>query len=402
MADIRLESLRYSEWLGQPLEWTFDGLVLGQLNLLVGKNATGKSRALNVIGCLARVLSNEQKALSSGTFDATFRVGGESLRYILAFDGEKVVKEQVFVGDEAAPKLDRTETVLSIYLEKKDEFIEYEPPATEISAVSRKDVKQHSFLLPLHDWAVAVRHYHFGSQLGKDKILMAVRKRGKPSDFNEDRDEERVVAVFRKGQKEFGAAFTDAIIADMNELGYSVTEVDTLRPDGVSFQTEPPIPLDADLLVLGVVEDGIGGMYSQISMSQGMFRALSIIAQINYSQLSGRATCILVDDIGEGLDFDRSALLIELLRRKAKASEFQLTMSTNDQFVMNHVPLEEWSILQRAGNRVTVRNIHNSKSVFENFKFVGMSNFAFFEMDFANAESEASRQLTLEGLHEHE
>ena len=50
-------------------------------------------------------------------------------------------------------------------------------------------------------------------------------------------------------------------------------------------------------------------------------------------------------------------------------------MSTNDQFVMNHVPLDEWSVLQRTGNHVEVRNIHNSKAVFENFKFVGMSNF---------------------------
>jgi hypothetical protein len=77
-------------------------------------------------------------------------------------------------------------------------------------------------------------------------------------------------------------------------------------------------------------------------------------------------------------------------------------MATNDQFVMNRVPLDEWSVLQRKGSKVSVRNIHNSKKVFEDFKFVGLSNFAFFEMDFANAESEASRQLSLEGINRDE
>jgi hypothetical protein len=33
---------------------------------------------------------------------------------------------------------------------------------------------------------------------------------------------------------------------------------------------------------------------------------------------------------------------------------------------------------------VRVRNHENAKSAFEYFRFVGMSNFAFFEMDFVN------------------
>jgi hypothetical protein len=115
-----------------------------------------------------------------------------------------------------------------------------------------------------------------------------------------------------------------------------------------------------------------------------MFRALSIITQINYSQLAHRATCIVIDDIGEGLDFDRSCRLIELLRAKAQASSVQLIMATNDRFVMNKVPLEEWSVIQRQGAKVTVRNSQNSKAAFEDFKFTGLSNFDFFATDFIN------------------
>ena len=92
----------------------------------------------------------------------------------------------------------------------------------------------------------------------------------------------------------------------------------------------------------------------------------------------------MIDDIGEGLDFERSWRLIDLLRRKAEDTSIQLVLLTNDRFVMNHVPLDEWSVLQRQGGHVRVRNCENSRDVFEEFKFTGLSNFSFLEMDFVS------------------
>ena len=103
--------------------------------------------------------------------------------------------------------------------------------------------------------------------------------------------------------------------------------------------------------------------------------------------LSGRPSCILIDDIGEGLDFDRSCALIELLMKKATHSQVQLVMSTNDRFVMNKVPLEAWSVLQREGGTVRVRNYQNSRAIFDDFKFTGLSNFDFLATDFINEEA---------------
>jgi hypothetical protein len=51
---------------------------------------------------------------------------------------------------------------------------------------------------------------------------------------------------------------------------------------------------------------------------------------------------------------------------------------------MNKVPLDEWSVLQRNGGHVKVLNKENSKELFEEFRFTGLSNFSFLEMDFAN------------------
>jgi hypothetical protein len=57
-------------------------------------------------------------------------------------------------------------------------------------------------------------------------------------------------------------------------------------------------------------------------------------------------------------------------------------MSTNDRFVMNKVPLEEWCLLQRNGNHVRVRNYQNSKAAFDRFKVTGLNNFDFLATDF--------------------
>ena len=41
-------------------------------------------------------------------------------------------------------------------------------------------------------------------------------------------------------------------------------------------------------------------------------------------------------------------------------------------------------VLERSGPVVEVKNHCNAKAVFEAFKFTGLSNFSFLEMDFAN------------------
>ena len=145
-----------------------------------------------------------------------------------------------------------------------------------------------------------------------------------------------------------------------------------------------------DLVGLNVQETALPGVTDQFSMSQGMFRVLSLLIHMNYCQLSNTGSTVLIDDIGEGLDFDRSCRLIELLREKALGSAIQLVMSTNDRFVMNQVPLDEWSVLQRDRGTVHVRNVGNSRDIFESFKFTGLSNFSFLEMDFINTGVELS------------
>src|SRR4051812_14789821 len=102
MPIVRLKSVKYFERLGHPKEWTMDGLTFYPINLVVGRNATGKSRTLNVIWTLAKMLVAEPKfrPLNAG-YDVLFDSDGHLLRYVLHVDGGKVTREEVYVGEEA-------------------------------------------------------------------------------------------------------------------------------------------------------------------------------------------------------------------------------------------------------------------------------------------------------------
>jgi len=369
---MRLVSLSYVQWKETPKEWRVDGILFGLTNLLVGPNASGKSRILNVISVLANLVAGDRKAtLLSGEWDINFESERQKFNYILQVNDQKVTKE-VF-RDEKRTYLDRGDGGAGkIWAEKLNGEIEIQVPQGELAAVARRDAIQHPYFESLHHWGNSLYHYPFGGSLGKD--VMALIDSSIKRDVN-PRDPMQVIGIYRHGQKTFGAEFDESIKRDMAAIGYPIQNLGTQTPTSIHFQGPQPI-------ALYVKESGLGDVTDQVDMSQGMFRAFSIIIQLNYSAMTRKPSCILIDDIGEGLDFERSCCLIKLLMRKAEDAPVQLIMSTNDRFVMNTVPLEAWTVLRRTGPKIKIYNYTNSKERFDQFKFTGMNNFDFFASNF--------------------
>jgi len=369
---MQLKSMKYSQYKGKPQEWRLEGFTPGAINLIVGRNGTGKTRTLNVIGGLGKLLAGETPLFKTGHYEVSFDKAGKNIEYTLHYEDMKVLEERLVVAGKQV--LDRGAGGQGkIYAEKirKGENIDFQAPENQLACVTRRDSLQHPYFEDLYEWGKNLRQYLFGEKLGKD--FYEVFKKGQPEADLDLKDTNKVVAIFHKGKKGYDERFLEGIKSDMGRIGFEIEDIDVGSPISFTFRGLAEEP---GCIVLK--EKDLVAHTDQLELSQGMFRALSLIIQLNYSQLASIPSCILIDDIGEGLDYERSSSLIKLLIEKAKTSAVQLVMSTNDRFVMNNVPLEYWCLMRRVSNVSKVYNYRNAKKQFEDFELTGLSNFDFF------------------------
>src|SRR3989338_926481 len=367
-----LKYLDYSEFDGTPDEWSIEGFTLKKINLIVGKNASGKTRALNIIANLGNLISGYKPQLySSGNHLLKFN-NDTRLEYLLKLKDNKVIEEKLIKDNKTL--LDRgMNGIGKIFAVKINDFIDFQTPDNVLACSARRDSVQHPYFEELFQWGDLIRHYHFGSQLGKDHLIISTPDKPAKVDL---KDENSI--VFKIGLESFGEEFTELIIDDMRHIGYDI-EIAVYAPlPSIKVQGLPA----GEVIGIIVKESSVNKHISQLDMSQGMFRALALLIHINYNLLTKTPNCLLIDNIGEGLDFERSTALIKLLIDKAKESAVQLIMTTNDRFTMNSVPLEYWSVIHRVGGKCRVFNYDNSRKIFDEFVYTGLSNFDFFATEF--------------------
>jgi energy-coupling factor transporter ATP-binding protein EcfA2 len=375
-----LKKLRYFELRGTSQFWEFDEFELQSINLIVGKNASGKTRTLNAIEGFANMLHNSSKiTFGNGYYHAIFESEGKIVEMEYHVQNEIIEKEElkedgvVFITRNA----DGTGKIWNSKIEKS---IDFKIPVNELMS-NRRDELQFPYLEKISKWASLVRRFNFTFERIKTLALVdsnSVEKK----EFNL-KETDKAISVFSRGLKMYGEKFVAKVIDDFNSIGYSISEISL--GDLVSVKIESPIA-GAKILGLRVQETDRDGLTDQHTMSAGMFRALSVVIHFVYYEFQKLDGCILIDDIGEGLDYDRATNLIKLLIRKAETSSVQLILSSNDKFVMNNTDLKYWQVIHREGGSVHFYNEKNSKQLFEDFKFTGLSNFDFFSMDFFKSE----------------
>lgn len=378
---------------GLPGEWRVEECRLSQTNLIVGKNASGKSRILRAIHTLSELLS-ESGSLAPQPKSYEWRLlfdidtPEQKTEYILKIEKGLVIKEKLIIGSKSdEPLLDRDESGEgTIFANDKEinKHIRFQTDQKELAVVKRRDSIQHPFLEDLYQWSSSLRFYEFGTQLGKNtmaRIPSTMELLKNKTDF---KDSNSVVGIFVIGKQERGDEFTKAILSDMREIGYKLSKIDTKVPSLINPDISAVDSPDNLPRFLYIQEEDLTSVTEQSEMSQGMFRALSLFIQINYSLLADKPSCIIIDDIGEGLDYQRSSSIIKILIEKAKTKTglVQLIMTTNDEFIMNGVPIEYWSVIERTPGSAKLHNISNSRDKIEEFKFIGLNNFDLFTSEF--------------------
>src|SRR4051812_39905505 len=100
---MRLTHLKFTEFPGTVNEWRLEDVSFKDINLLVARNSTGKTRIINVIANLAKMLSGRmsgQKAvIRDYVFDAKFEDGTDKYHYTLEHDSFVVTSENLYKND---------------------------------------------------------------------------------------------------------------------------------------------------------------------------------------------------------------------------------------------------------------------------------------------------------------
>lgn len=372
-----LEKIRYNQFIDEPRKWELTEVDLGRINLLVGKNSSGKSKTIAIINSLSVILSEFVKLpFIEGDYNVTFDLNGVKYTYELEYKNLQIIKERLTQNGELL--IHRDPDGGGYIITASGLKLDFKIPLDELK-INRRDEIQYPYLEDFNFWARHVRRFEFSSPMGKNALGFRDKINKTEIDFNL-KATERLIDAFNRGKRNHSDTFLNKIIEDFNSIGFNITSLDLGAPLSVTVHVDNP---SVEIVGLRIQEKDLPCMTDQNDMSTGMYRALSTIIHFNFYELERIPGCILIDDIGEGLDFERATKLIQLLIRKAEEnSNIQLIMSTNDRFVMNYVDLKYWQIIDRVGNTVKYYNIKNSLKTFEDFKFTGLNNFDFFASGF--------------------
>lgn len=375
-----IKQYHYREFWDAPQHWEVKSFALEQVNLMVGRNSSGKSRVINTIGSLANFLSRSSiNTWNSGHWQIVFNANGSDVELTLCIERGSVSFEEVKV--DGMVKLSRNQDGTGkIWFSRIEQHVEIMVSPDTVAMVARRDGLQHPFLEEIYDWASALRMYQFSTDLGRQTVSLHNDAAANPesaealSTMQALKDQNAVVEQYKLGWQAFGEEFDKAILRDMAKIGYDLSDIQARFVENTAFiGGSYPIMLE-------VQENDLASPTKQFEMSTGMFRALAMIIHMNIAIMRLAKSTILIDDIGEGLDFERSKSLVNLLVAQCADTQIQLIMTSNDRFVMNEVPLNHWQILERTGHVVQVANKKNSPDQFEQFALAGLSNFDFFSM----------------------
>lgn len=340
--------------------WELSNLQLSDLNLVVAKNATGKSRTLQTLDLLIKMIT-QKKTLNWGCRWSIDFINHQNQK--ITFEFTTQYKEEGIVSHEEI-KIDGSqvlfrrhkqgEVVLKNFLTQKNDTIY--PPNNRLTLHVNRDVRKYPYLEDIVNWAEQCYGFKFGnispySKLNEQEydLLTAV---------------EDIPNLFKSLEKECIAR----IISDFNSLGYEVSDISS--QDKVEYS------------ILYVKEKNISKALPHYKLSQGMFRTLAILVYVEYLISRKKPAMIIIDDFCEGLDYDRAKKLGALVFSKCENTDIQLVVTSNDSFLMDEIDIKYWNILQRNGEKITCLNQQNSPNVFRKFRLTGLSNFDLFSSDF--------------------
>ncbi|MEI6489831.1 MAG: ATP-binding protein [Bacteroidota bacterium] len=344
-----------------------DPIELSNINLLVGKNASGKSSIVQHIVSLADMLKGTNLRIGSYSLELKDD-DGSILKYScnisLGIKSEIEISESLFIN--ADQLVDRKNNIAKIYSAIKSEKIEINPPENKLVHQVRRDEKDYPYFEKLIKWAESVHSFKFG-HIHSTSFMKSPLDKSNIADTGltsiNDNDLNKILGELNTHSK-------NEVIKEFNSLGYNI-EILTVK-------------LQAEKNIIYVKENNVKYEISQTMLSQGMWRSLFLLIFVHHLIDSEKAKMIIIDDLCESLDYDRATKLGKLLFDKMNTNNVQFIATSNDSFLMNVIDIKYWNIIYREANFIKVYNYSNSKEKFDKFRRSGFNNFDLLTSNYLN------------------
>ena len=339
--------------------WNLNFTQFSEQILLVGQNASGKSKTIKALAKVGALISQRITISENAVMNVLlgFDIGEGGLVYSFSLNKGEVEKEELSYTDF------KTNEETKIIIRQQNSCMllneSINPPANKLVVNVRRDTQLYPLMEKLQLWAENIVGFSFNEtdmygDSDNDSWFYGYKNR--LNDIVVDMDN-------TDGAKE-------EFYATLKEIDYNITEIRAL-----DFGIQKKV---------FVKELGLSRPLFDINMSKGMFRTIYIIAFLLYFKRNklGQPAMLLVDDLCEGLDYNRSTKLGKLCFNMCQQLGIQLMASSNDSFLMDVVDLKYWNILRRVGNKVEIINSYEDPELFEHFEMTGLTNFDLFSSDF--------------------
>ena len=324
--------------------WALEDLLLNRQNLVVGLNAVGKSRTVAAIGRVASYIRGEMDDTEDFSCSLVLE-NGNRLEYSFEVVDGKIQAEIL--------KKDNTSLIQRELYSAKMYDDTVSPPESKLLIQIRRDTKLYPEIEEIIQWAEHTSLFVFSNITASQNSL---------SPFVIS-DEPKITVMYGK----ISGDQQEQLKKYMCDLGYKINKIDVAE-------------LPSKTLL--VYEDGVKFPLLPFDLSNGMFRVFCVLLYMIYCSTLADARCLVIDDMGEGLDYMRSTKLGKIMFDYCDKNHIQLIATSNDSFLMDAVNLHYWNILQRNGNRVHGVNCTNSPLLFEKFQRTGLSNFDILSSNF--------------------
>lgn len=356
---MKIISFEYSDY-----SWALDKVSFDKLNLIAGRNAVGKSKMLNAIVLFVRFLNGDVNAATPSHWcKVEFMTDDNTiLTYGYEYKDNVIIDETLYRGSDKIISRNKEHAFIGIG------NTEVYPPTNKLCVQSQRDTKNYPEFESIMQWAEKLKGYSF-SELSSTKSFEI------PSLFNEKIDFSDMFEKIDKIEKK-----KDFVINKMKDLDY---EIDSIELVNISEKFN----------IVIVKEHGVNTPLYSALLSNGMLRVLYIFAYMAYLSTEQGARTLLVDDLGEGLDFSRSSKLSKIIFDYCEEHDIQLIVTSNDNFLMNAVNLDYWVILQRVGEHTKGISKRTHPDMFLKFKKMGLNNFDMLSTDFIYRYLEKAKEV---------